>query len=109
MAYDRKFREKVLKYISKGHTVQEAHAVFEAGTTTIHAWKKLQLETGSLEKRPLERTHKKIDPVELKAYLANHPDSFLREIAAHFNCTENAVFLAMKRLRITRKKNQRIR
>ena len=108
MAYETKFREKVLKYISKGHSVREAHEVFEVGTTTIKEWKKLQKQTGSLEKRPLKRSHKKIDPVKLKAYLAEHPDSFLREIAEHFKCTEVAVFLAFKRLGITRKKNERI-
>jgi len=59
-----------------------------------------------LEKRPLKRSHKKIDPVKLKAYLVEHPDSFLREIADHFDCTDVAVHLAMKRLKITRKKTK---
>ena len=108
MAYDSKFREKVLEYMGKGHSVREAHEVFGVGTTTIKEWKKLHKEMGSLKRRPLKRGHKKIDPVKLKAYLAEHPDSFLREIADRFDCTAVAVHLALKRVKITRKKNERI-
>ena len=105
VGYDKKFREAVLNYIEKGHTIQEAHEVFEVGTTTIKEWKKLKKETGALENRPLNRTNRKICPDRLKAYIAEHPDSYLSEIAEVFNCTCSAVHYALKRLKITRKKN----
>ena len=105
MAYDKKYRETVLKYLDKGHTIEEAHRVFEVGTTTIREWKKLKQETGKLEKRPLNRTAPKICPVKLKAYIAENPDSYLRETAEVFNCTDSAIFYALKRLKISRKKN----
>ena len=105
MAYDTKYREKVLEYIDKGNSIEKAHEVFGVGTTTIKEWKRLRKETGKLEKRPLKRTHKKIDPDQLKAYITEHPDSYMREIAEVFNCSVNAIFLAFKRLKITRKKN----
>ena len=105
MGYEKIFREKVLKYIGKGHTMKEAHEVFEVGITTIKEWKKLQKETGKLEKRPLNRTHKKICPDRLKAYIAENPDRYLREIAEEFNCTDMAIYYALKRLKISRKKN----
>jgi hypothetical protein len=34
-------------------------------------------ETGSLEKRPLNRTFKKIDPVELAEFIVEKPDGYL--------------------------------
>ena len=105
MSYDKKFREKVLNYIGKGHTIKEAHEVFEIGTTTIKEWKKLKKETGKLENRPLNRTNRKICPDRLIAYIAEHPDSYMSEIAEVFNCTQPAIFYALKRLKITRKKN----
>jgi transposase len=105
MAYDTKFRERVLNFIDKGHTAEEAHKVFDVGTTTIKQWKKLRKETGRLEKRPLERGHKKIDPVRLETYIAKHPDSYLREIADVFNCSDVAVLKALRRLQYSRKKN----
>ena len=39
MAYDKKFREKVLEYIGKGHTIEETHKVFGVGTATIESVK----------------------------------------------------------------------
>lgn len=105
MSYDKRFREKVLKYIEKGHTIQKAHEVFEIGTTTIKEWKKLRTQTGKLDNRPLERKNRKICPDQLNAYIAEHPDSYLSEIAEVFSCTSSAVHYALKRLKITRKKN----
>ena len=105
MAYDKKLRETVLNYIGKGHTIREAHEVYEVGTTTIKEWKKLKRETGKLEKRPLNRKSRKVDPVKLEAYINAHPDSYLHEIAEAFNCHKTTIFYAFKRLKITRKKN----
>lgn len=48
----------------------------------------------------------KIDSDNLKAYVRNHPDAFLNEIAEHFGVTSPAVHAAMKRLKITRKKSR---
>ena len=105
MAYDIKFREKVLSYTDKGHTLEDAHKVFEIGTATIKRWRKLLRQTGSLQDAPKEMWHKKIDPVKLVAYFEENPDSYLCEAAEHFGCSINAIFKARKRLGITRKKN----
>jgi transposase len=105
MAYDEKLREKVLNFLGKGHTIQETHKVFEVGTTTIKEWKKLRAETGKLTKRELNRKPMKICPELLKAYVTSNPDSYQDEIAKVFNCTQPAVSYALKRMKITRKKN----
>jgi len=105
MAYDKKYRENVMKFIEKGHSIREAAKIFAISTSTIMGWRKLHHQTGSLAKRSLERTHKKIDPVELEAYYEQNPDSYLSEAAEYFGCSVNAIFKAIKRLRITRKKN----
>jgi len=105
MAYDIKFREQVLKYIDKGHTIKEAHEMFDVGTATIKVWRRLKKETGKLEKRSAPRKARKICPVQLAAYIAEHPDSYLIEIAEKFNCSCSGIHRALKRINITRKKN----
>ncbi len=105
MRYSLDLRKKVMKHLDKGHTIKETAELFEVGTTTIKEWKKLRAETGSLEHRPHKRKCSKICSDRLVAYLNEHPDSFLIEIAEVFNCTPQAVFYALKRLGITRKKN----
>jgi hypothetical protein len=37
--------------------------------------------------------------------VAEKPDAYLRELAGKFNCTGSAVFYALKKLKITRKKS----
>ena len=105
MAYDKKYRMNVLRYIDEGHTLEEAKEVFRVGTTTIKRWRKLIKETGDVIDRPRETWHKKIDPDKLVAYYENTPDSYQSEVAEHFGCSINAISKARKRLGITRKKN----
>lgn len=50
------------------------------------------------------RTPYKIDNDELTAFIDNHPDAYLNEIAAHFQVTIPCISIALKRLKITRKK-----
>jgi transposase len=105
MAYDKKFREKVMDYLSKGYTIEKAHEVFGVGTTTIKRWKNLQKETGKLEDKRPNRKPYKLCLDQLKAYITENPDSYLHEIAKVFNCQKSTVFYALRRLKITRKKN----
>ena len=105
MGYETKYREQVMKFIDKGNTVKAAHELFDVGESTIKEWKKLRKETGGLEKRSLNRKPAKLCPERLRIYINEHPDSYLSEIAEAFNCTVPAVFYALKRMKITRKKN----
>jgi len=105
MGYDKKYREKVLEYIDKGHTTKEAQEVFGVGSTAIKRWKALRRETGSLENKPLERKNRKICPEKLLALIEERPEFYLSEIAEVFDCTVPAVYYALKRLKVTRKKN----
>ena len=106
MAYDKKFKEQVLKHLSCGHTQEATSKLFGIGTTTIKEWKK-RSETGEgLEARIRRRQPKKIDPEKLRAYVAANPDAYEYEIAAEFGCVRSAVQKALKRLGITRKKRR---
>ena len=106
MAYDIKYRTKVLDYISQGHPIREASQVFGISVSTIMKWRKLRQETGELKDPPREEWHRKIDPVKLLAYYEETPDSYLSEAAEAFGCSVVAIFKARKRLGITRKKNR---
>jgi len=72
-------------------------------------WKKQWEETGSLAKKELHRSFKKIDPEKLSIYVQEHPDAYLKEIAQAFECSDTAIVKALKKLKITRKKNAGIR
>ena len=104
--YDKKYRQRTIEYRQEGHTLEETSRVFKVSISTIRDWIKLHQETGGYEKRPLNRSFKKIDPVRLESYVAEHPDAYLVEIAEEFGCVESAVRKALKKLGITRKKRR---
>jgi transposase len=106
MAYEKRYKERVLEYISEGHTQREAAEVFKISTYTIWKWKNTLLQTGCLDTRKRNRPAKKLPGEKLIAYVDRHPDAYLSEIAEHFGCTGEAVHKALKRLNITRKKRR---
>ena len=104
MAYSKDAREMVLKYLNEGHTYEEAHKELGVGTSTIKEWKKLLNTTGSLEKRPVERSATKFPAEELKAYIKEHPEAMLSEIAEYFGGSTSGAFDALEREKLTLKK-----
>jgi transposase len=106
MSYDTKYRQRTLEYRQEGHTLEETSRVFKVSISTILDWTKLHQETGGYEPRPLNRSFKKIDPLRLESYVAEHPDAYLTEIAEVFDCGESAIRKALKKLGITRKKRR---
>ena len=94
----------VFHYLGQGHTYEEAQKELGVSVSTIKEWKKLLNETGSLEKRPLERFASKFPSEKLKAYISEHPDATLKEIAEHFGGSIPGASDALKREGITFKK-----
>ena len=107
MTYSVDFREKVLSHIDSGATIEATSTLFSVGTTTIKQWKRLRHQTGQLVGGGRPSNPYKINSVKLKTFIKEHPDSFLNEIASHFNVTAPAIHAALKRLKITRKKRLR--
>ena len=91
MAYSTDFKQRALNYIKEGHSHVEASKVFDVGVRTLFTWEKKLREQGHLERKKRVAKSRKIPLEELKAFVEAHPDAFLREIAAHFNCAVPSV------------------
>ena len=55
MGYSKELRERVVAYHNAGNSIEKTRGVFKVGTTTISKWKKLLSDTGSLDKKELNR------------------------------------------------------
>ena len=108
MAYDEKYRRRAVEYMAEGNTFRATAAVFRVSTSTLQGWKSKLKETGKLAPKKRKETWRKIDPEKLRVYVEEHPDAYLREIASAFACRISAVEKALKRLKISRKKNSPI-
>jgi transposase len=103
-AYSEDLRIRVIKYVETGHSRKEAAEKYEVSERTICSWIKLKKETGSLKVEAVPRSPHKLHDEDLLSYVKMNPDSYLREIAEHFNCCVAAVHKALKRLGIVYKK-----
>jgi len=108
MAYDEKYRRRALDYWGEGNSKRKTAEVFQVSTHTLQKWKSQLKETGTLASRKRKSTWRKIEPERLKKYVEEHPDAYLREIAANFNCSIHAVEKALVRLKISLKKNSNL-
>ena len=93
MSYDIKFKQRAVEYQREGHTYKETCKVFKISETTLTRW---------INK---EKEGKLGYPEKLIKYIEKHPDAYLVEIAEEFNCSECAIRKALKKLNITRKKD----
>ena len=105
MAYSEDYRKRALEYMDEGHTYEELYEAFKIYPSRISQWRKLQEKTGGLKPQYRETRSGKIDMKRLEQELERKPDAYLSELAAIFGCTDQAIFYALKRLKITVKKN----
>ena len=104
MAYSEDFRRRALDYMENGHTGKELYEAFQIYPATVARWSKLEQETGSLAPQYNATRSGKIDMKKLKQAAEEKPDLYLSELAALFECTAPAIYYALKRMGITRKK-----
>lgn len=107
MSHSKDLRERAIKYVEQGGAIKDACMLFEVSRSSFQRWRCLKDKTGSLARKPREKLPYKINNEELKTYVNEHPDAYLNEIATHFKVTGPCILIALKRLKITRKKSPR--
>lgn len=106
MAYDKRYRTRVVEYVLAGHTQEEAASIFNVGTTSIKRWLAKFKTTGSPGGGYVGgiRRARKVDSERLDAYMKEYPDALLKEIAEEFSCGVESARRALLRNGYTRKK-----
>jgi len=102
--YSIDFIRCAVAYKDEGHTFSELRNIFNIPPETYYLWKE-KLENGYTGEKVFRERKRKIDKDILRQAIADRPDIFLYELAEIFGCTVQAVFYALEKLDITRKKN----
>jgi transposase len=105
--YPIELRARALSFLDSGRSRQEVCDVFKISSKTLFNWIKLRRETGDfhIKERPKVRSSRKLTAEALSSYLEQNPDSYLKEIGKSFGVSDTAVFKALEKFGITRKKN----
>ncbi len=101
MAYSLDFRKRVFSIKEeRGLTFKDTSKLFGIDIRTLFRWQR-RLEPQKTRNKPAT----KIDMQALKADLQKHPERFQYERAEDYGVSQAAIFYALKRLKVSCKKN----
>lgn len=101
MAYSIDFRRKVLAIKDRDRlSFEETASRFGISQSSVSRWAK-RLEPCQTRNKPAT----KIDMERLVRDVEAHPDAYQHERAERFGCSQRGICEALKRLKISRKKN----
>ena len=104
--YSIDLRERVVAYVEQGGSKAAAVALFQVSRRSIYYGLQRKRETGKLLPKALKPYKvRKLDKTQLAKFVEICPDATLQETADHFGVWPSTVWYALKRLKITRKKN----
>jgi len=107
MSYSKDVRRLVIKYVEGGGSKAEAARIYGVSRGRVYVWLKLgdKLETG---KRPGPQQGWKVDSLALQRAISARPDARLKELGRQFEVHESTISYALKRLRVSHKKNMAV-
>lgn len=106
--YSEDLRVRVVGFLKKGHTIKETAETFGVSMRSISIWKKMDKEGKRLIFEFVPRSPHRINHEKLLAYVKEHPDAYLREIAAHFSVGLTTIWNALHRLGVRYKKKKNL-
>jgi transposase len=104
--YSIDLRERVVGYIEQGGSKTEAVKLFKVSRKTIYNWLSRKAKTGNLAPNKLKKYKvRKLDDTKVLEQVEARPDATLAEMGEVFKVSQSGMWYALKRLKVTRKKN----
>ena len=101
MAYSLDLKTRIVNYGENGGSVAKAARIFQVGRASIYRW----LDSEDLEPKKVTRRNRKLDWEALDQEIKINPDVRLIDRARQFGVRPSAISYALKKMKITRKKN----
>jgi putative transposase len=107
MAYSLDFRKLAVCLVREdGLTPAAVAKQLKVGLNSVRRWLKRDKLAPD---KPGPTQSRVIDPEQLKAVLAVHPDAYLDELAKRLCTSSSTISYTLKKLKISRKKNHAVR
>ena len=103
MRYSEDLRRRVIKYIGEGGRKVEAAKRFGVCRATIYEWLKLGEDLSA--QKPGPKSAHKLDWEALREGVEKNPEKMITEWAREFGVGTTAISYAMRRMKLSRKKN----
>lgn len=105
MHYSIDLRQRVVDFVRGGGSKAEASRRFKVSLWCVFDW----LKRGDLRPQKVTRRHRKLDWEALRTHVQVYPDARLKERSEHFQVHIHAIWYALRRMKLTYKKNTQIR
>lgn len=103
MRYSKDLRRRVVKYVRQGGSKAEAARRFGVSRPTVYEW--LALGDDLSAKKPGPKKAHKLDWAALRQAVEKQPEKMKTEWAGEFRVSTTAIHYAMRRMKLSRKKN----
>lgn len=100
MSYSLDLRKRVVDFLEKGGKISNAVENYQVSRATIYRW----VDRKDLKPIKVTRRKRKLDWEAVKKDVEQNPDLKLSDRAKNFGVRTNAVWYAIKEMKITRKK-----
>ena len=100
-------RKRVLDFINSGASKSEAARRFKVSRSSIYTW--LQSQDAFSYRRPGPSKPRNLDLQALRSHVQAHPDKTQTERAADFGVSRHCIGYNLRKLKISRKKNDLLR
>ena len=104
MSYSLDLRKRVVDFLEKGGKISKAVENYQVSRATIYRW----LDRKDLKPIKVTRRKRKLDWAAVKKDVEQNPELKLSDRAKSFGVRTNAIWYAMKEMKITRKKRSKI-
>ena len=105
MAYSLDLRKRVVGFVEEGGSKAEAARRFRVSEWCVQDW----CRRPNLGPKRHGTRRRKLERQALRQHVAQYPEATLKERAQHFGVQINAIWVALKHLKITCKKNPAVR
>ena len=104
--YSEDLRIAAVKFNMKGNTIPKTAEVFGCGTTSISTWKREYMKSQEIKDKVRNREKtRKVTLAKVNELLDKNPDCDQNDMAKAFGCSQQSVSAALKKFKITPKKN----
>lgn len=105
-SYSVPLREAAIAQLESEVSLEKVSEIFRVSIRTLQRWKSQKKSLGHVSPKVSQglKNHTKINYEALKAQIKQTPDATLHNLGERFKVTEQAIFYALKKLGITRKK-----
>lgn len=99
MSYSLDFRHRAVAYVRNGGSQAACCRIFEIDRKTLYHW----LRAPDLRPKQHGARQRKLDKTALLADIRDYPDAYMRERAVRFGVSTQAVWLALRQLKVVKK------